>query len=282
MKQSIQRIVSLLHKEKSTKRSYVTTVNQAIVECLELLHSEGTTYQSEKWQAVKSPDSLFEVIDVHFRAHMPETVEELARLTQADLPWSEDHFQERVAGVPANPGYEYQNWPYYKPEKHNSSFRAEGQGYFSHTYMERFWPDTSILGTGIMKYRYGDFNDILGRLKRDPYTRQAYFAIWHPNDQANLETEVRLPCTIGYQFLIRDGKINILYTIRSCDILRHFKNDIYMTVRLAHYVRDYLIKEGVVPSLKMGTIGMYIGSLHCFNIEKSLLASRIKQFSNIK
>lgn len=246
-------------------------IHEAIFEAFTKLNDEGCVVTSEKWQAITPPDALFEIYNVTLEMDMTESIEALANLTKADLPWAENHFQERVSGYPANPGHEYQNWPYYKPNQHDSSFRAEGGGYFSHTYMERFWPDKNLKGTGVMEYKNGDFGDILQRLKNDRGTRQAFLGIWHPQDQAN--NGVRLPCTIGYHFLIRDGKLHISYLIRSCDIFRHFKNDIYMTVRLAQYVRDYLDL-----SLVMGTMTMWIGSLHCFNTEKVLLKDRAIQY----
>ena len=231
------------------------------------LDDQGYVVRSKKWQAIDSPDALLEISNIWLEMDMPETKDELAFLTKADLPWAENHFQERIKGEPANPGFEYKNWPYYKPEQHNDQFRAEGEGLFSHTYMERFWPDKNISGTGKMGYHFGDFNDLLDRLKDDPNTRQAFFAIWHPQDQNN--DGVRLPCTIGYHFMVRQGKINVTYLIRSCDIFRHFRNDIYMTVRLAQYVRQELN-----PFLKMGTMYMWVGSLHCFNVEKPTIQDR--------
>ena len=50
---------------------------------------------------------------------MPSTKKDLANETKADLPWAEDHFQERVFGHPRNPGQEYKNWPYYDHSKDN-------------------------------------------------------------------------------------------------------------------------------------------------------------------
>lgn len=242
--------------------------SMAILSCINMLKDEGSTQSSHKWQAIDSPDQLFEVTDLFFKVNMPESIEEMADETLADLPWSENHFQERVSGIPANPGYQYLHWPYYRPTKHNDVFRAEGSGLFSHTYMERFWPDTTIMGTGAMKYPYGDFGDLINRLEKDPGTRQAFFAIWHPSDQSN--NGVRLPCTIGYHFTLRDGKINITYLIRSCDAFRHFKNDVYMTMRLAKYVAEQLLARTGIE-YKMGTLSMWIGSFHCFNQEIPLI-----------
>lgn len=249
------------------------SIEGAMHEAFSYLQYRGEQSKSHKWQAIDSPDELFEVTDLFLRMAMPESITTLAEQTKADLPWSENHFQERVAGKPANPGFEYQNWPYYRPAQHNEKFRAEGEGYFSHTYMERFWPDKDLKGTGVMGYKNGDFNDLIERLVKDPGTRQAFFAIWHPHDQSN--NGVRLPCTIGYHFTIRNGMLNITYLIRSCDAFRHFKNDIYMTVRLAQYVVNELnTKYGF--NLIPGLMNMWIGSFHCFNSEKGL----VRQFAD--
>lgn len=252
-------------------------ISQAIRNSFEDLKNYGEIARSQKWQAIDTPDDLWEVINQYIKMDMPETIEELGKECRADLPWAEDHFQERIdPNCNHNPGYQYQNWPYYKvnTEDNDSKFRKEGENYFSHTYMERFWPDKSIKGTGKMAYNYGDFADTIEKLKKDNGTRQAFFAIWHPQDQA--DDGVRLPCTIGYHFLIRNGKLHIAYLIRSCDIMRHFKNDIYMTVRLAQYVRDQ-----VDPNLQLGQMNMWIGSLHCWNVEKALLEHKIKEYERI-
>ncbi|HPI81910.1 MAG TPA: thymidylate synthase [Candidatus Paceibacterota bacterium] len=256
-------------------------ISKAIANSFSSLKEMGDIATSKKWQAIDAPGDLFEIINRYIQMEMPETKEELGKECDADLPWAENHFQERInPNCNHNPGYEYQNWPYYKvnTKDNDKKFRKEGEEegetFFSHTYMERFWPDKTLKGTGKMGYNFGDFADLIQRLKDDPGSRQAFYAIWHPQDSNN--NGVRLPCTIGYHFLIRRGKLHVAYLIRSCDIFRHFKNDIYMTVRLAQYV-----KEQVDPSLKLGTLSMWIGSLHCWNVEKALLDSKIIKYESI-
>lgn len=252
-------------------------ISEAIKNSFQDLKDNGEIARSQKWQAIDTPDDLWEIINRYIQMDMPETIEELGAQCDADLPWAEDHFQERIdPNCNHNPGYEYQNWPYYKvnTEDNDKKFRNEGETFFSHTYMERFWPDTSIKGTGKMGYNFGNFDDTVEKLKKDNGTRQAFFAIWHPQDQR--DDGVRLPCTIGYHFLIRNGKLHITYLIRSCDIMRHFKNDIYMTIRLAQYVRDQ-----VDPEIKLGQMSMWIGSLHCWNVEKALLNHKIMKYEKI-
>ena len=249
-------------------------ISKAIENSFKDLRDNGEIATSKKWQAIDTPDDLHEVINRYIQMDMPEGKEELARQCDSDMPWAENHFLERISRNPANPGYEYLNWPYYRPSEHNEKFRNEADAYFSHTYMERFWPDKSLKGTGAMGYNFGNFDDLVERLKDDPGSRQAFYAIWHPQDSNN--DGVRLPCTIGYHFLIRNGKLHMTYLIRSCDIFRHFKNDIYMTIRLAQYVRDE-----VNPELELGQLSMWIGSLHCWNVEKALLDIKAKKYESI-
>ena len=250
-------------------------INKAIGGSFKDLRDNGEIVTSKKWQAIDTPDDLHEVINRYIQMDMPESIEELGVQCDADLPWSEDHFNERLdPNCNHNPGYEYLNWPYYRSEEHDDKFRNEAETYFSHTYMERFWPDKDLKGTGKMGYHFGDFSDLIERLKDDPGSRQAFYAIWHPQDSNN--DGVRLPCTIGYHFLIRNNKLHMTYLIRSCDIFRHFKNDIYMTIRLAQYVRDE-----VNPDLELGELSMWIGSLHCWNVEKALLDIKVKTYESI-
>ena len=49
-----------------------------------------------------------------------------------------------------------------------------------------------------------------------------------------------------------------------------------MTVRLAQYVRDQ-----VDPTLELGKLSMWIGSLHCWNVEKALLDGKIMKYESI-
>jgi hypothetical protein len=203
---------------------------------------------------------------------------------QPNMPWAEDHFQERVCGAPINPGIEWQNWPY---NKSAATFLDE-QGKFNHNYMERYWPrnarscdpatrtpeewkaynqevwqnDTGTFNFGI-RYRYGDLNDVVQLLASDPFTRQAYLPVWFPEDTGG--GSKRAPCTIGYHFLMRDNRLDINYHIRSCDFVRHLRDDLYLTVRLLLWVLDECRKldnkwNDVVP----GMFVMQIGSLHIF------------------
>ncbi len=251
-------------------KSNKMTISQKIAQAFSILHTSGVASEIQSpymecknmWQSVEVDDPMLEVCNMFFDIKMPENKEELIKGCRPDLPWAEDHFQERVGGKPLNPGDQYYNWPYYDHSQDDGRFR-EGhfKGQFSHSYMERYWPPRDLKG---IRYNYGDLYHLVQRLNKNPLTRQAYFAVWYPEDQ--VERGERVPCSLGYHFLIRQNKINVTYHIRSCDIRRHFHNDIYLTMRLAQWVRDKLKTH-----FEMGNLYMWIGSLHCFSTEKSML-----------
>ena len=231
------------------------------------LYNEGEVVENQKWQSVEVETSMYETRNLFLSMKMCKSKEVLANQTGADMPWAEDHFQERVAGQALNPGNEYKNWPYYSHNKDNKRFRGgeEDNKLFSHTYMERYWPPRDLKG---IRYNYGDLKHLVERLNSDPLTRQAYFAVWHPEDQ--IERKERVPCSLGYHFMVRNGKMDLTYHIRSCDVRRHFKNDIYLTIRLAQWVA-----ENLNFNVSMGNLYMWIGSLHCWEAEKEMLKSGI-------
>lgn len=202
---------------------------------------------------------------------IPDSIPDLQEMVRPNLPWAENQFQERVGGKPLNPGETYREWPWYRGnvERHQTGIDQR----FSHTYIERFWPkwigraEDRHLGPNYgIRSPYGDLGDVVALLAREPYTRQAYLPVWFPEDTGVVHGE-RVPCTMGYQFLFRDNRLHITYHIRSCDFVRHFRDDVYMAARLCQWMiqqllqpKDLDIWEGVKP----GILHMNIGSLHCF------------------
>jgi hypothetical protein len=215
-----------------------------------------------------------------------------------NLPWADDHFDERVSGAPMNPGTEWKNWPYGK-----SAARFLEEGKFNHNYMERYWPKHAgdvveptedavdwrdkfdLLEWGSLptteggvvpshrgiRYEYGDLSDVVKLLADDPLTRQAYLPMWFPEDTGG--GAKRAPCTLGYHFLARDGFLDIDYHIRSCDYIRHFRDDIYLTARLVNWVLGRLRQLDLErwQDVRPGKFIMHIGSLHVFRNDFQML-----------
>lgn len=210
------------------------------------------------------------------QAPMPETEKQLQFELRPNLPWAEDHFQERVSGRPLNPPPSFEHWPWQsKMDDHRK------MGAFSHSYPERIWPRyaNSSEHRGI-RYRYGDLNDLLAILARSPHTRQAYLPIWFPEDLAAAgQHQERVPCTLGYHFLLRAGKLHLTYLIRSCDLRRHFVDDVYLSIRLAQWMRTQLQgTHAAWRNAELGDFTFHCMSLHFFEGDKrSLEKERSRQ-----
>ena len=162
-----------------------------------------------------------------------------------------------MASVPLNPPPSEAWWPH---AINNDTFKQDGV--FSHTYPERFWPKKAGNHPSGIRYPIGDYDDYVALLRREPFTRQAYFPIWYPEDTGNVQG-VRTPCTLGYHILLTGNTCDITYYIRSCDLLRHFRNDVYFAVRFLLETMSRL-NTGRWLDARPGTLRMHIASLHCF------------------
>lgn len=278
------------------------TFAEAIEQAKHQLQYRSHVVHSAKWQGIdianKPEMATHEVTHVCFSVNLGEmkvpstcvgaTLGTLQEDIKPNLPWADDHFLERVCGAPINPGVEWANWPYGKSA---ATFLVDGK--FNHNYMERYWPKyagecdvptttaaewdeltekyTSIASGNVgIKYQYGDLNDVVDLLVQDPYTRQAYLPIWFPEDTGG--GSKRAPCTIGYHFIMRDGLLDVDYHIRSCDFVRHFRDDLYLTVRLLLWVLDRCRdKDPRWDDVRPGKFLMQIGSLHIFRNDYQML-----------
>lgn len=268
-------------KMKITTMKTFGKPSDAITWSKERLFNHGYVVKTERWQGVESPDLMWETMNHSFQMFIPETLEELQKEVRPNLPWADDHFEERIGGLPLNPPPSNEWWPF--NQKKNEQFKREE--IFSHTYPERIWPkratpqgtEYNSEGHNLMgiRYLYGDFNDVLDLLEREPYTRQAFLPIWFPEDTGTVHGE-RVPCTIGYHFMRRGDFFHVVYFIRSCDIIRHFRDDIYMACRKLMWLLENLKQRNLElwKNVKPGYFAMHITSLHCFNSEKGILKQK--------
>jgi hypothetical protein len=234
-----------------------------------------TTPQNHgKWQQLdvskSSAHDTYELLNLTMWYQMPRTVKSAQKQITPDLPWAEKHFQERVGGKPINPGVEHNNWPYHAGQV---TLHQHG-GKYDHNYMERMWPRTLMIEEpdepeehwyqNFTGYRFGvgDLNDVVTQLAHDVGTRQAYLPIFFPEDTGATAAQ-RVPCSLGYHFIIRENVLHLQYNLRSCEIYRHFTNDVYMAVRLAQWVVEQLSQvHGFHYTL--GQLTMHVVSLHGF------------------
>lgn len=240
--------------------------------------------RTERWQGVPMNTDTREIFDVNFSIPLMgiEDLDHWRRDTGANIPWADDHFLERVGGEPLNPGVQWANWPWGQ-----SARKFKEQGRFNHSYMERLWPkfarrtDTGqlpISSSSCRKYpdgdkrpkfgiahSYGDLWDLVQLLAKEKHTRQAYIPLFFPED-TGLSDGGRKVCTLGYQVIVREDRAAIWYPLRSCDLIRHWRDDCYLAVRLLLWVIEQCRKinpEGwgnVLPWV----YSMHMTSLHVF------------------
>jgi hypothetical protein len=252
-----------------------------------------------EWQSQKTEMPMRELLNLVFSMKLPETASELAISTGAHLPWAEDHFLERVGGVPLNPAPSEEWWPF--AQKVNREHKSEEGGKFSHTYPERMWPKRANMEMtdlaehdpmrdvelgylepphyGI-RFEYGDLRDVVNQLVKHPFTRQAYLPIWFPEDTGAVHGK-RVPCTLGYHFTIRNGVLNITYFMRSTDLLRHFQDDVYLAGRLAQWMVECINQQmgttGMYERLEVGDLIFHTANMHIFDGDVPMIEYRKTQ-----
>lgn len=214
--------------------------------------------------------STCEQLNVNFTVHAGFNRPDAKRIFSPNLPWAEDHFQERISGKPLNPPPSAKRWPFTQAghEEHLED------GKFSHTYPERFWPRNAgehrAWQPGI-RYQWGDLYHMTTALVQNHHTRQAYLPIFFPEDTGQeVRDKVRVPCTLGYHFQVRGGYLHVTYLMRSCDFMRYFRDDLYMAARLGQYV--YSILAGANIELPYGVqLHVHIMNLHIFEGDLPIL-----------
>lgn len=155
--------------------------------------------------------------------------------------YAEDWLREMITGG-LNPGDAHmKHWPDYW----NKYSLVPKTGKFAYTYSER-------LQLPLKK--------VIELLKDNRYRRAAFAPVWNDCD-INLVGEKRIPCSIGYHFLIRKegatDQLHLIYMQRSCSLAEFFPFDMYRAVGLQHYVAEQL-------GVEVGNLMHFISSLHCF------------------
>jgi hypothetical protein len=203
----------------------------AIDRSLEVLVKHGMIVDPGRWQGIETtgkPDlETLELLNLQLEVPVSNRLEWLQLEIEPSLPWADLEFEERVGGTPRNPHQSLTHWPWW----HGQEGLTMYDGMFTHTYSERFWPPDK---DGI-HYAYGDLNGVVDLLVRNPHTRQATFPIFFPEDTGAVHGG-RIPCTLHYHFLLRGDLLHMWYAIRSCDAVRHFRDDLYMACRLLLWV----------------------------------------------
>jgi len=107
---------------------------------------------------------------------------------------------------------------------------------------------------------------IVRTLKSDRDTRQAVLTIWRENPPHTKD----VPCTVSVQWLIRDGLLHCIDTMRSNDVWLGFPYDVFNFSMLSWHVLEALRDEGIEADL--GTLHLNAGSHHIYEPNLETLA----------
>lgn len=100
------------------------------------------------------------------------------------------------------------------------------------------------------------------QLMKDPDTRQAVINIWRENPPITKD----VPCTLSVQFLIRDGKLHVIDTMRSSDLWLGWPYDVFNFSMLARYILIY-IRQVSGRSYALGNLYLTAGSAHLYDTD---------------
>lgn len=112
--------------------------------------------------------------------------------------------------------------------------------------------------------RWGDEVDQLDRVRRlllrDPDSRQAVVQLFDPGRDWVGHRDV--PCTVGYRFFIRSGRLQTHTTMRSQDLWLGFPYDVFTATILQELMAGWL-------GVELGEYHHHVDSLHLYEDDRS-------------
>jgi len=214
----------------------------------------GVRSQSSSVQNIENVGEEYDMMEILGYAYELTDINSFpTSFKMKELDWLREEFAERISPVKINPGKAWR----YRAELWKSLMNMRGA--FDYTYNERIRDQLPI---------------IIDELRKRPNTRQAVMTIYSPihyGDISFLGGFRRIPCSLSYQFLLRNRHLfskeigvatrglclNVIYNMRSCDVATHFKFDAALACMLLNHVAGKL-------DVGCGSLIHTIGSLHCF------------------
>lgn len=144
----------------------------------------------------------------------------------------------------------------YKPEMFAQHYDLLEDGRMQYTYSNRFVEFNQLVNT----YR---------RLKDNPNSKRCVIPIFMPYDTASDRKDA--PCTTQYEFIQRNGKLNMTVIMRSWDFFGGFKT------------YDFALSSFILQSfcswlnLEPGNLSFYVNSLHYYNRDREILEALVKE-----
>jgi thymidylate synthase len=117
---------------------------------------------------------------------------------------------------------------------------------------------------------------VVDMLLRDRNTRQAVLSIWRENPRDSKD----IPCTLSLQFLIREGQLHCVATMRSSDVWLGLPYDMFNFSCIANWVMLEVNSSWEnIDRIKLGQLTINMGSSHLY--EKNYVkAGEIQKYSD--
>ena len=111
----------------------------------------------------------------------------------------------------------------------------------------------------------------IAMLKERPDTKKCVIALWRPSDMLKVSHHKDMPCTLTWQFLMDDGKLDMICSMRSNDLWKGFLYDVYVNTVIHRYV-------AASAGLPTGNYHHMAGSMHLYerDVKKAFEAIHVK------
>jgi len=111
----------------------------------------------------------------------------------------------------------------------------------------------------------GAIPHLVRALKKNPDTRRTFWPIYQAQDAYRFGEPTRIPCSLGYQPMIRDlgngeKRLVMFYLERSCDFDHFWLTDIYLASLFQKVIATKL-------DIDPGALIHYVISFHSFDVE---------------
>lgn len=227
---------------------YYHTIEEAKNEISRDLKELAVVYQSKSVQDMDtSKDKGYmthELINYSYSISSQNIANEMWQygLQNLDKSYLKEELLERIT-TSGNPGNAYKN-----DEEYWSQFIHKDTGQFSYSYPERL---------------YGNLEGIVKQITVNRDSRQLWIPIWWEKDFEARDLKHRVPCSIGYHFMVRDNKLHMHYIMRSCDFVKHWAKDIVLAVAFAKEITKAYNAVNT-DLIKVGSFTHTVFSLHGF------------------
>ncbi|MEV5407297.1 thymidylate synthase [Thermopolyspora sp. NPDC052614] len=106
--------------------------------------------------------------------------------------------------------------------------------------------------------RTDQLDKVLATLRNDPDSRRAVIQLYDPTHDADGHRDV--PCTLGYRFHLRDGRLHMATTMRSQDLWTGLPYDMFAATVLHELMAGWL-------GVELGDYHHHVDSLHLYDTD---------------